>query len=782
MKWLLRVFPPVFALIVSLTLVLVPQSATRAVMPEAFQDDIAVGADVIAIGTVVEQSSQWNAEHTRIFTSVVMDVEETLKGVPAGKRITVTVPGGTAEGITEWVSDAPGFAQGERAVAFLKKLPDASYEVYGQFQGKRTIDKQNQVEGLPLPKFKERITRALTRAPAAAPEGETLQAVGPITLEIPPLSGQTPPEQSPAIRVPGWQTIMTEGFEGAFPTGWYLYGNPSWGKDDFKPYTGLYSGWPAGVGTGAVDPAVSNYLNSMNAWMVYGPFDLSDAGAAELSFFRWIKTEATNDKLGVYLSTTNGTSGFYGYVWSGQRNYWYQNILDLRDWYYLGNLCGQSQVWVALVFQSNASVVDQGVFLDDISLRKYVGPEPQITSITPAQASAGTNSLVTINGTGFGASPGLVQFFYQDGEPLIEGNISSWSDTSIVTDVPTDIINSYPASAGSGPVRVRTADDVTSAFVPFTVTFSYGGVKWSGATPVVDFKVNPNTLDCESEEVAVQNAAATWTGVSDKSFAFSYNGTTSATIYGANGVNEILWRPFSSPGVLAHAVYWFDGSNFLEADIEFNDDYTWSTAATTPDTQWDVQTIALHELGHWLNLRDLYGDIAGYPQDVDKVMYGYGTNGTAKRVLHADDEAGIRWIYPLLNQYTLTINVFGNGTTSPVAGIHVYPEGATVNVTATANTGWQFGQWSGDVTSTDASIAVTMDTDKTITANFDRVVTPGSPGDANGDGEINAIDITLIERIIAGLDAPTTGADANQDALFNALDISKTERFIVGLD
>jgi len=57
-----------------------------------------------------------------------------------------------------------------------------------------------------------------------------------------------------------------------------------------------------------------------------------------------------------------------------------------------------------------------------------------------------------------------------------------------------------------------------------------------------------------------------------------------------------------------------------------------------------------------------------------------------------------------------------------------------------------------------------------------------TPGDANGDGSVNALDITKVERIIAGLDAQTSGADANQDGNINALDITKVERIIAGLD
>ncbi len=55
------------------------------------------------------------------------------------------------------------------------------------------------------------------------------------------------------------------------------------------------------------------------------------------------------------------------------------------------------------------------------------------------------------------------------------------------------------------------------------------------------------------------------------------------------------------------------------------------------------------------------------------------------------------------------------------------------------------------------------------------------PGDANGDGNINARDITKVERIVAGLDVQTTGADANQDGNINALDITKIELIIAGL-
>jgi uncharacterized repeat protein (TIGR02543 family) len=67
----------------------------------------------------------------------------------------------------------------------------------------------------------------------------------------------------------------------------------------------------------------------------------------------------------------------------------------------------------------------------------------------------------------------------------------------------------------------------------------------------------------------------------------------------------------------------------------------------------------------------------------------------------------------------LTIQVTGNGSTSPNAGVHLYVEGAVVPITAIPDSGWQFDNWTGDVTDADsASTTVTMDAAKTITANF----------------------------------------------------------------
>jgi len=175
-----------------------------------------------------------------------------------------------------------------------------------------------------------------------------------------------------------------------------------------------------------------------------------------------------------------------------------------------------------------------------------------------------------------------------------------------------------------------------------TSAYSYSGLSWPHPPPpVVKYRINENCGDCTGEGAAVQAAAATWNGAGAL-FSFSYDGTTTATAHSQNFVNEILWRNLGSVDTIARVVCWYyqSNNNIVECDMEFNDYYTWSTAATPPSGHCDVQTVALHEFGHFLQLNDLYN-----AADSDKVMYGYYSPGIAKRTLHADDIAGIKYIY-----------------------------------------------------------------------------------------------------------------------------------------
>ncbi|MDD5288771.1 MAG: Ig-like domain repeat protein [Dehalococcoidales bacterium] len=655
-----KIFSVMISMIFIFSFVLIPAKPVTAQVPGANLQEMAGNADTIVVGKVINLSSQWNAAHTRISTAVAITVEETIKGAYRN-TVNVTVQGGTVDSITEWVSDAPVFYDGERTVVFLKQLTRNTYQVYGQVQGKFTVE-DGKVDGMPLAEFKEQVTTLSKGLPVKTtddiwePSGQPFKLPDTIQLTTTPIV-----EDKSATTKAGWTTVMSESFEGTFPpTNWAratsISGSPTWGQTSYTAASGSYSAWCSGT---AGSPGT--YANNMYAWLVYGPVNLSDATAGTFSFSPWVQT-ATGDSLR-YSASINGNN-FYGYTYGGAQSSWQSRNIDLTSWGSLGNLCGQSQVWFAFIFVSDASTTGIGAFVDAVQLQKYTGVKPQVSTISPSQSSAGTNSQITISGSGFGTTHGSVEFFYKSGESFIPGNIISWSDTSIVTTVPVGDVDGYPASASSGPIYVVNSDDIASSPASFTVTFSYGGVKWAGSSPTINYYINPNTPDCDGEEIAVQNAAGTWTAVTGKSFAFHYAGATAVTAAGHNSINEVMWVNLGNVSTLAHAVMWGSGNTFTEVDIEFNDYYSWSTAATPVSGQYDVESLGLHELGHWLCLRDLYGNITGYPQDVNEVMYGFGSSGQAKRTLHTDDIAGIRWIYPILTPSATTIAIASSANPS----------------------------------------------------------------------------------------------------------------------
>jgi uncharacterized repeat protein (TIGR02543 family) len=70
------------------------------------------------------------------------------------------------------------------------------------------------------------------------------------------------------------------------------------------------------------------------------------------------------------------------------------------------------------------------------------------------------------------------------------------------------------------------------------------------------------------------------------------------------------------------------------------------------------------------------------------------------------------------DQYTLSITLDGNGhvTKSPEQTTYTY--GTIVTLTATADVGWTFSGWSGDVSGSTSPISITMDGNKGVTATF----------------------------------------------------------------
>lgn len=84
----------------------------------------------------------------------------------------------------------------------------------------------------------------------------------------------------------------------------------------------------------------------------------------------------------------------------------------------------------------------------------------------------------------------------------------------------------------------------------------------------------------------------------------------------------------------------------------------------------------------------------------------------------------------VVTQYRLTIAAGAGGTTNPFPGAYRYDAGAVVNVTAAASSNFRFGGWSGDAAGTANPVPITMNSDKSISANFVGIIYP--PADLQG--------------------------------------------------
>ncbi len=73
---------------------------------------------------------------------------------------------------------------------------------------------------------------------------------------------------------------------------------------------------------------------------------------------------------------------------------------------------------------------------------------------------------------------------------------------------------------------------------------------------------------------------------------------------------------------------------------------------------------------------------------------------------------------PPLPTYSLTVNIVGNGQVALDPPGNTYPAGSVVQLTATADPGWVFSGWSGDLTGSDNPESITMTGARSVTATF----------------------------------------------------------------
>ncbi|MDZ4178838.1 MAG: cell wall-binding repeat-containing protein [Coriobacteriia bacterium] len=307
---------------------------------------------------------------------------------------------------------------------------------------------------------------------------------------------------------------------------------------------------------------------------------------------------------------------------------------------------------------------------------------PTISAISPAAVPAGAGATVKLSGSGFGSSTGTVYFSH--GASLVTGRVISWSDTLVEVEVPADV--------SSGSVRVANSGGAMSPTPTPNLTITYSLSTFAWPTTTLPFKIDSSVSS--SRQNLIRNGALAWNGIAN--VGLSYTGTvSSASVRSGNGTNEVWWGDTGSDTALAIAKMWFtsdrngDGfSDLTEADVIFSSSETaWGDGGANT---YDIQSVASHEFGHWLSLRDLYG---AADAQANKVMYGRIMRGTQRRTLAADDRAGLRAVFGGAAQPSAEIElnrIYGPGRYETAVAISARTFAGGTVPTAVLATGRQF--------------------------------------------------------------------------------------------
>ena len=186
-------------------------------------------------------------------------------------------------------------------------------------------------------------------------------------------------------------TIFADGFEGGTSPR-QSSNSPTWGRTSYRTATGAWSAFCGGRRRRRRGPCPG----SMDAWLVAGPYDLSTVTSGTLSFKVWLSSQLDDDWVSGMVSV-DGVA-FYGWSGSGAAvRAGPARSIDLTSVPGAGNVCGHSQVWVAFVFQSDATVGGEGAYVDDVVLQG--DRAPVITSFSPDSGPSFTR--VAVHGSGF---------------------------------------------------------------------------------------------------------------------------------------------------------------------------------------------------------------------------------------------------------------------------------------------------------------------------------------------------------------------------------------------
>lgn len=186
-------------------------------------------------------------------------------------------------------------------------------------------------------------------------------------------------------------------------------------------------------------------------------------------------------------------------------------------------------------------------------------------------------------------------------------------------------------------------------------------------------------------QAAVGRAFDTWQAIPTAMVGFTFAGFTSAAPFDEDGQSVLGFAEEPDMDrVLGATTFVMDAvtGELIESDIFFNAIFPWSTSEAGAAGRFDLQSVATHEIGHFVGLgHSALGETELRPSGGRRVIasgavmfpVAFGAGITADRVLQPDDIAGVSDLYPEAGFHqksgSLSGRVLLNGR--PVFGAHV---------------------------------------------------------------------------------------------------------------
>ncbi|SFC73407.1 Por secretion system C-terminal sorting domain-containing protein [Algibacter lectus] len=313
---------------------------------------------------------------------------------------------------------------------------------------------------------------------------------------------------------------------------------------------------------------------------------------------------------------------------------------------------------------------------------------PSSITYSPGEISAGTESVLTITGAGFGSVKGSVGFANSSDGGVsttyaLSTQVLTWTDTRITVEV--------PSLAGTGVITVVDANgDLSTSEDVLIVSFAllnnnnsgqaylaqhYGDNGNGGFTWSQNSSFSANT----AAAAAFLRALDTWRNETKINWMLGED--TSETDSGIDNLNLIGFSATLPEGYLGETIVYYDSCNsadwvVAEVDVLFTSEENWDYGPNLPFFDIDFESVALHELGHAhlldhvIDSEDLMDFDIG-PGQVTRTLSS--TNKEAGDIIVAKSTTNSVCDYQLMTLYSGQLSVEEDVLES---GIDLYPNPA----------------------------------------------------------------------------------------------------------